>query len=239
MSTKTLSISQPAPAALASPLRGISLLVLRALWLTLALMILALTVLSLPQAPASFLTPAVRAELARLGMSLELFVALNIGMVAVCLSLYLVVAVVIFLRRSTDRMAYFCSLMLLLFGGMLFGFVQEAPPQTVPGWLWNTLAGGLGMLAQALFFIFFYVFPNGRFVPKWTRWAVVLNVVYWLVKLVVPAFDPLTFATLFFAMTALITQIYRYRKVSTHSERQQTKWVVFGFTVAVAAARHR
>jgi hypothetical protein len=28
-------------------------------------------------------------------------------------------------------------------------------------------------------------------------------------------------------------QIYRYRRVSTITERQQTKWVVFGFSLAI------
>jgi hypothetical protein len=34
-------------------------------------------------------------------------------------------------------------------------------------------------------------------------------------------------------LCAVVAQIYRYRCVSTPSERQQTKWVVFGFAVAM------
>ncbi len=31
----------------------------------------------------------------------------------------------------------------------------------------------------------------------------------------------------------MAAQIYRYRRVSTHRERQQTKWVVFGFAICM------
>jgi hypothetical protein len=34
--------------------------------------------------------------------------------------------------------------------------------------------------------------------------------------------------------TGVFAQVYRYRRVSTRTQRQQTKWVVFGFTAALA-----
>jgi hypothetical protein len=40
------------------------------------------------------------------------------------------------------------------------------------------------------------------------------------------------FATLL--LTGIVAQVHRYRRVSSQAERQQTKWVVFGFTVALA-----
>ena len=36
-----------------------------------------------------------------------------------------------------------------------------------------------------------------------------------------------------YLLTAVAAQIYRYRRVSTPRERQQTKWVVFGFVLAI------
>jgi hypothetical protein len=35
-------------------------------------------------------------------------------------------------------------------------------------------------------------------------------------------------------VTGVFAQVYRYRRVSTLAQRQQTKWVVFGFSVALA-----
>jgi hypothetical protein len=36
-------------------------------------------------------------------------------------------------------------------------------------------------------------------------------------------------------LSALAVQVYRYRRVSTARQRQQTKWVVYGFAVALSA----
>jgi signal transduction histidine kinase len=43
----------------------------------------------------------------------------------------------------------------------------------------------------------------------------------------------LEFLLLLFLLSAVIAQVYRYRSVSTFSERQQTKWVVFGFVASI------
>jgi hypothetical protein len=43
--------------------------------------------------------------------------------------------------------------------------------------------------------------------------------------------DFLVFSALILCAVGL--QIYRYRRISTFPERQQTKWVVFGFSLAI------
>ena len=84
---------------------------------------------------------------------------------------------------------------------------------------------------------FLLIFPNGRFVPRWTRWAVIFFAAHDVFFFLFPAsvfnlarsFPPLDFAVLaIFACIAVGSQLYRYRHVSTPLERQQTKWVVFG-----------
>jgi hypothetical protein len=84
---------------------------------------------------------------------------------------------------------------------------------------------------------FFYVFPDGRFVPRWARWLVLV----WAVLLVPDVFFPrspwnLLDGPLFFGLIggAVLAQAYRYRRVSTSVHRQQTKWVVFGIAVGGA-----
>src|SRR5215208_4892449 len=83
---------------------------------------------------------------------------------------------------------------------------------------------------------------DGRLVPRWTRWAAVAWIIYWLVDSffpdspVGPRSWPLVIdASLFLGLigTLLVAQIYRYRRVSGPVEKQQTKWVVWGFTVYI------
>jgi hypothetical protein len=84
--------------------------------------------------------------------------------------------------------------------------------------------------------------PDGRFVPRWSRWFALA-----LIALTVPNFffpdSPLNwgrwpgwmgfpvFATIL--GSGVLAQVYRYRKVSMPSQRRQTKWVVFGFVAGI------
>lgn len=90
----------------------------------------------------------------------------------------------------------------------------------------------------------FSLFPNGRFVPRWTRWLVILNLIL-VIPLVTTTLLPKTIfytplgplgfvVTVIEASALVIAQIYRYRVVSTPLERQQTKWALVGFAVPVA-----
>ncbi len=94
----------------------------------------------------------------------------------------------------------------------------------------------LFFLGQVSFLTFFYLFPSGRFVPRWTRWCALLYAVYWVAWL--SFLGGLASGApgglfLLFLLTAVIAQVYRYRSVSTRAERQQTIWVVFGFALAI------
>ncbi len=117
--------------------------------------------------------------------------------------------------------------------GAVFGFLEYAPPTTL---VWNLAFYSLFFLGQISFLTFFYLFPSGHFMPRWTRWCALLYAVYWLIWL---SFlgglvsGPPGGLFLLFLLTAVIAQVYRYRSVSTFSERQQTKWVVFGFVASI------
>ena len=88
--------------------------------------------------------------------------------------------------------------------------------------------------------LFFYLFPSGRFVPRWTRWLALCWVLFsgsWLFTPFGPPTWPLPLFNLVVLMlwgSFLVAQIYRYARVSDATQRQQTKWVVFGIAVAVA-----
>jgi len=87
----------------------------------------------------------------------------------------------------------------------------------------------------------FVLFPNGRFVPRWTRFVGIVWVFYVIVTELfatewglprTPNVDDLQDLIRIFIPLCLFSfgisfQIYRYFWCSTYVEKQQTKWVVF------------
>jgi hypothetical protein len=149
----------------------------------------------------------------------------------------LVVAGVLVWRRSHEWMALLVAFMLVMTGA-------TASTNTVAGSasVWHLPAQVVSLLTYPTYFLVFMVFPNGRFVPRWTRWLLITAVAlvvwytffpdsfngnFWL-----SLFGTLLFVGLASSLPAI--QIYRYWRVSTPLERQQTKWVVFAFALEFA-----
>jgi hypothetical protein len=90
--------------------------------------------------------------------------------------------------------------------------------------------------------LFFLLFPNGRFVPHWTRWLAVAFIAFVVSRDQFPGFysgSPALemvsyWVFIGYVVSLLWSQIYRYRRSSSEAQRRQTKWVVFGTTLAIA-----
>ncbi len=233
-------------------LQGRWLLIARVGWIALTLLILTLNIVMLPryhavlQSPcqagqacfAIQLTQGDRQLLHQFGLSLDFVAGYQVMLDAVSVLVCCVLGALIFWRRSADQMALFCAYMLVLFGGAGFtSILQDTLPPVSPAWF--ALVGTLDLLGQSSFQIFFLLFPSGRFVPRWTRWLALLIILYWVYAVfLTPVFSsssPPWFNVLFFAilLCAVGAQVYRYRRVSTPTQRQQTKWVVFGFVIGI------
>jgi hypothetical protein len=232
-------------------LHGRWLYIARAGWVALTLLVLTLNAIAIPQADALLQavcqpgalcingwTPAEVSQLQQAGLSPGFLAAYNIGWNVGTTLIYTALAALIFWRRSADRMALFCAYMLVLFGGATYTGLLDYGLRTVSAaWYW--LIGGLELLAQVSVPTFFLLFPSGRFVPRWTRWGVLVFVLYfvWYIFLTnaylgqLSGAIALVFAALLLGLVGL--QVYRYRRVSTFRERQQTRWVVFGLTMAL------
>jgi hypothetical protein len=186
------------------------------------------------------LEPAtVRANLRAAGISIDFYATYLLSIGVASTMVWVVASVVIFWRRSDDWMALFTSLGLLTFGVFTttHGPIALAEQYTA-AWLPVHLLGFLGSVSLCLFF---YLFPNGRFVPRWTRWVVI----FWAAHEVAYYFFPDSIFNIdsFFPLLDYVTisiflcigvgsQLYRYRRVSGPVQRQQTKWVVFGTMAA-------
>jgi hypothetical protein len=235
-------------------LSGRTLLAARLAWA--AVMLLALVSLA-AGAPSRYaqlttVTPAadtiigqLRPEDARLlvqsGVSVSTYALYFTAVELLSAAISLAVATLIVLGRSDDWLALLVSVFLIAASTTLplVPALEAAHPQ----WgqislIWRVMfLGGLVPL--------FYLFPDGHFVPRWSRWLAVV----WLVYVVLGTFFPrlqiptgfgrgLTAAdapSILLAVVGfiggLLAQFWRYFRVSSAIERQRTRWVVFGFSV--------
>jgi hypothetical protein len=218
----------------------------RTVWALLALLALGVFAASIPTRLDQLLgiAAANHAALAQLGLS-ELALAWYIvALDSIATAIAAIIALVIFARRPDDRMTLFVSLMLLIYG------VWMTRPADALVALDGPLRFGVDFvraLAQGMTLLFAYLFPDGRFVPRWTRRLSALWILVTLIWLLVPSLpynllrttgNSLVASSIFVAWlaTGLYAQIYRYTRVSSAPQRQQTKWVVFGITGAVIGA---
>jgi hypothetical protein len=215
---------------LATTLRGRSLLLARTAWVIIATLALGLFVASIPSyvfyvlelGQADWMGAPVEAPVALVFALNLLGVMASITAVLVCLSL----STVLFWRRSDDWMVMFISSYLLVYGTVLAGPLERAEA-FYPGW--PSLAVDV---VQPLFFTtptiaLFVLFPDGRLVPRWTRWLILCSIPLSVAML----YQPPSYSWALIGMIvlgAMYAQIYRYRYDSTPTERQQTKWVLFG-----------
>jgi hypothetical protein len=172
-------------------------------------------------------------QLQALGLSVQAYAIYNIMLDVIFVCTYFVVAIMLFWRRSDDWMALFAAFFLMTFAITFSSDTLEATPY----WLFQFVI----FLGAVSIVVFFYLFPTGRFVPRWTRWLSIGVILYWGFKYFLPPFpfNPYTntiftnIAFLVFVGAMIIAQVYRYLRVSSSVQRQQTKWVVFGVSISV------
>lgn len=172
-----------------------------------------------------------------LGVSIEVYAAYVLALDFVVALGFCAVGAVIFWRKSRERGALFVSFALIIFGLTWPDTFDSALLHP----LWGTLAGFLTQFGLVSLFVFFFVFPDGRFAPRWTRWIVPLVFLMPVLYVLFPGsilVEPPPRANLLIFLglwaSCALAQVYRYRRVSGPVERQQTKWVVFGVTACAA-----
>jgi hypothetical protein len=186
---------------------------------------------------AGQLAPAEARALGDLGVSLDVYSAYVFALDLVVAFGFCAVGAVIFWQKSREAGALFVSFALMVFGLTWPDTFDSALYHP----LWGNLAGFLTQLGLASLFAFFFIFPDGRFVPRWSWWVVLLlfamPVLYVLFPRSILVEPPMAANLLIFLglwVCCALAQVYRYGWVSGPVGRQQTKWVVFGVTVCVA-----
>ncbi len=156
--------------------------------------------------------------------------------------LSLILALLFFSRRFAEPIVAALSFYLLFYAIVMAGPLENWTDY----WLGDD---GLALRLQGLLIavpsvLLFTLFPSGRFVPAWSRWLVWLAVPLGIALFILPSYNPaeltgsatsvltiLTIGLIGLIVAGLYAQFYRYRRVSSSTERQQTKWVVYGFAL--------
>ena len=136
---------------------------------------------------------------------------------------YLGAATLIVSRRSDDWIALPVSFSLIALGTVAFSpansILLTAQLRVVP------LVDVLENLGYITLLFLLLIFPDGRFIPRWTRWVTPLLFLFILGDNV---FVAGLIMLLVYMVVSGYSQIYRYRRASDAPGRQQTKWVAVG-----------
>jgi hypothetical protein len=155
------------------------------------------------------------------------------------------IGALIFWKRSGDGLGLLFSFVLVTLGALNIVNVSERTPAAL-----GLLGTFITFFGWVSLFLAFSIFPDGRLVPRWIRWPMIVWVLYigllqflpedssfhpeaWPPLLSVPLSVPLAVS---FLGILVFAQVYRYWRVSGPVERQQTKWVVFGLATALAGS---
>jgi len=235
-----------------SRLHGRLLIIARVVWVAVVVFALSIFLVSLPAYFAQLqtvctgvtcvysygqLTPGSAQALHTLGLSISAYTISTFILVTASTLVSFGVAGLIFWRKSDDWMAMFVSLFLVTFG-VNFSIQAQAILATNvhTAWYWSlTMLIGLGYISLNLLL---YLFPDGRFVPRWTRplavFVVANNILLNVVPVPISTYPAWMLGAIYLINggSGVIAQIYRYVCVSNTVQRQQTKWVVFGLAAA-------
>lgn len=160
------------------------------------------------------------------GLSLKTSTTLSLLTVLLPLILGSIAALLICWLRPDNGMAILTAVMLATFA-----------TATLPG-ITNPFVVILRVLTVPLIFAWMLLFPNGKFVPRWS-WMLILlilpsSLLTGLLDLGFVSWSDsiqmistiATVLSLLSALGILIVTIFRYRRMFSPTERQQTKWII-------------
>jgi hypothetical protein len=176
--------------------------------------------------------PDSEAALHGLGLSLGSYVAFTLVLTLVSMLVACTISGLLVWRKSNDWLALLVALMLILLGTDNIIYTLELSHSA-----WHFPAIFLNVLHFATVFLVCSLIPTGRFVPRWTRWLVPAWVLWGLIFIFFPALPSADLLNNIVWLSGLacimVAMIYRYHHMSSPIQRQQTKWIVFGWSATI------
>lgn len=157
---------------------------------------------------------------------------------------FFAIGVFLYVARPKDRMAWFASILLIAFGGEI---AYPLALEFTATWATAPALFGVSYFINNLFswgFLgaFLALFPDGRFVPGWSRYVALFGFCFSFGFGIFPAqftspeswlLYPVLAGGLFLFGGSLYAQVWRYRNYSTPVQKQQTKWLIYALALIV------
>jgi hypothetical protein len=237
---RVTSSSFASPERSGNRLRGIWLHAARFAWAAIAALTIGFFLASIPTRLAQLHSVASRnqAALEQVGLSDHLLAIYVTSLDVIVFASFVLIAVIVFARKPDDRVAMFVSLALMTLVTVL---IRPVNSMALLDQSLRLPYLAILCLGSSSVVVFLFLFPDGRFVPRWTRWLSlvwVLGLIWWYFSpAVLDGPGPSTtralpiVVVLLFLATGLLAQGYRYWRVSDQTAKQQTKWVVLGLAL--------
>jgi hypothetical protein len=228
---------------------GLRLRAIRAGWLAVVLTTLAIFVEGLPARYTELLdtlhnlTPAQELVLQELGISGDGYARLVMAVEVAAPVVFFAMALLLFLRKPGDWVTVFVSATLITFVAWISPAFNLVATSTS---IWQLPATLVQVVGATCALIFYFIFPDGRFVPRWTSILLIPWSGWMLAWVLFPGspFDlgntfrlPILIFPLFLTWWAIGigAQIHRYRQAANLTQQQQTKLVLFAVAIYVLA----
>jgi signal transduction histidine kinase len=186
-------------------------------------------------------TPQTLATLDQYGISLRAAAIYHLTLYVIVSLVFWGAGLVVLRHRSHDWHGLVVSYLLITLGagGVSFVFMQGSNTSILPDFVFVVATFTIFPMYLALS-LFFLTFPDGHIYPRWTRgmpllilanygaWLAPgrLNIQYW------PQFLSGLWIVFVFGSHVAIQGV-RYRRYYTQEQRQQTKWLIYGFGIVL------
>jgi signal transduction histidine kinase len=246
--TMTAEVTSEPQSANEIRLRGPSLLLGRVIWAALCLLclvVLSFSIYSLYQlvpAPCGgnrASCPNFEYAINELGLSLAGYGIYFVALRGIAGLPYFVISFLIVRNSNALRALLLSSLLVVL---------ATAGTWYQPIWIWAlaylplwTISLLMGLFIPGIV-LTLYTFPDGHFVPSWTRWLAgpIVLLAFFTAVLPKTALDPASWPVplpqaivVILVFTALLAPVYRYRRASDSVQRQQLKWFAAGAALII------
>ena len=172
MAGRSIASAEPLP-----PLKGRWLLAARVGWVLGAVAMLGIFLAGIPgyYGPQDAPSPSILAGLHAIGWSATTYLTFELIQDCLIMAVFTALGWLIFLRKSDDRMALLVAIFLVIYGANSSSVAQFPVWSPIAAHIVDSITGLIAFVPVALFF---YLFPTGRFVPRWTRWFVLAWVIF-------------------------------------------------------------
>jgi hypothetical protein len=204
------------------------------------MLVVGLVTLGVPGLYARLIAGVDERSVTDLGWTLAGYGTYISGLYLLVVVAHLVIGAIVFWRRSDEWIALALAFALVTNGALLPLSLTYPVEEVSP--VMRILVGLVTYIGLVTGLSLLYLFPDGRFVPRWTRimvigWAGLLLFAIFLPKSALSlAAWPIPLQLLVLVVwsgVGLYAQLHRYLEVSSPLQRQQTKWAILGLVLAV------